>query len=193
MGSGHEHGSRLSGRVDREGLSLLLCDSVSSREKMRVRLSAGARRTHACGRGVGGRGRGQAGRRGLRVAWLGRPQLPGSLGGQRAARLPLVSRVASWAAAVREPLQYPYDSSSSGPERTPLPGSWGAGRALRQLISHVRIGHRVSRSRFPVSNGRSVAPGLAGRGGTWSPTSCDRKSRKEGVSPRRLRPGHRAR
>lgn len=127
------------------------------------------------------------------MAWLGRPQLPSSLGGQRAARLPLVSRVASWAAAVREPLQYPYDSSSSGPERTPLPGSWGAGRALRQLISHVRLGHCVSRSRFPVSNGRSVAPGLAGGGGTWSPTSCDRKSRKEGVSPRRLRPGHRAR
>lgn len=142
VGSGHEHGSRLSGRSTGEGLSLLLCDSVSSREKMRVRLSAGAVRMRAAGV-WGGRGRGQAGRRGLRVAWLGRPQLPGSLGGQRAARLPLVSRVASWAAAVREPLQYPYDSSSSGPERTPLPGSWGAGRALRQLISHVCLGHCV--------------------------------------------------
>lgn len=49
VGSGHEHGSRLSGRVDREGLSLLLCDSVSSREKMRVRLSVGAVRMRAAG------------------------------------------------------------------------------------------------------------------------------------------------
>lgn len=49
VGSGHEHGPRLSGRVDREGLFLLLCDSVSSREKMRVRLSAGAVRMRAAG------------------------------------------------------------------------------------------------------------------------------------------------
>lgn len=54
VGSGHEHGSRLSGRSTGEGLSLLLCDSVSSREKMRVRLSAAP---YACVRpGCGGQG-----------------------------------------------------------------------------------------------------------------------------------------
>lgn len=195
VGSGHEHGSRLSGRSTGEGLSLLLCDSVSSREKMRVRLSAGAVRMRAAGV-WGGRGRGQAGRRGLRVAWLGRPQLPGSLGGQRAARLPLVSPAGLSGGFLgrssQRALAIPLRFLLLRPREDAPPWILGCGAGPETAHLSRASWDCVSRSRFPVSNGRSVAPGLAGRGGTWSPTSCDRKSRKEGVSPRRLRPGHRA-